>query len=191
MASKRKSQTRYLMKWVLLLTIAWPLSLLVAIILSHLILNLFYQKETNLIVGLCIGACIGLVQWILLKKFRNPGPGWLIWSALGIGIPYGIIVLMEEAGMHAPIILHVDWLFSFCLFGFCGAIIGFFQARSISDERKAVLFFSLLSGIAWATSMALNSFFASGLLIAIITLPLPISLYPWESDRGIAEKIKP
>jgi hypothetical protein len=74
---KLDPKVRSIIRWLASNTIAWPLELLVAIILSHLIVNIFHPEETNLIVSLCLGLGIGFAQWQVLKTLMRINILWL------------------------------------------------------------------------------------------------------------------
>ena len=74
---KLDPKVRSIIRWLASNTIAWPLGLLVAIILSHLIVNIFHPEETNLIDGLCLGLGIGFAQWQVLKTLMRINILWL------------------------------------------------------------------------------------------------------------------
>ena len=60
--------------WVLANGIGFPVGFILAIILSYAVANIFYPKETNLIVGLCVGGVVHalITGFALLKLFEFP-----------------------------------------------------------------------------------------------------------------------
>lgn len=66
--------------WIVATTIGWIVGMIGAIALSYLVVNIFYPRTTNLIVGVCMGAGFaaggvvlgvvsgGSLMWLL----RNP-----------------------------------------------------------------------------------------------------------------------
>ncbi|MGD8698203.1 MAG: hypothetical protein PVJ43_02865 [Gemmatimonadales bacterium] len=75
--------------------IGWVVGMLAAIILSYVVLNsLVYAKETNLIVGLCLGAAVALSQKIVVRRRLDLAISRLWGAVIGIGIPFVAVVLL-------------------------------------------------------------------------------------------------
>ena len=56
---------RFWGRWVLATTIGWSAGIIIAFIVAHLIAPIAYiaiPNETNLVVGLCLGAVVGYMQ---------------------------------------------------------------------------------------------------------------------------------
>lgn len=83
-------------KWFLYTLVSWYLSIIVSIVLSYAIVNKFHPEETNMLLGFGADLCIGLVQWLLLRKSHSVSFYWLLAHAFGIGIPFEIGVLGME-----------------------------------------------------------------------------------------------
>jgi len=78
---------KFLLNWILANGIGWLVGIISAIILSYLVVNAFYQKETNLILGLCIGASTGYAQWFVLKRKFKISSLWVLVCTICMGIP--------------------------------------------------------------------------------------------------------
>lgn len=157
--------------WLVGNTIAWPLGLLLAIILSHLIVNIFHPEETNLTVGLCLGISIGFAQWMVLKKLAKVSLWWIVVPGIGIGFPYAWVTFYLESGNSLPLLFTIENAFMAIMLFICGAIVGLIQTHFKSLKISKSYIWILLSGIAWSISITLNSFLYSGLLIGLVTLP--------------------
>jgi len=156
--------------WLIANTIAWPLGLLLAIILSYLIVNFFHPEETNLIVGLGVGIAIGFAQWQVLKKLISSGVLWIVVTGIGIGFPYAWVIVHIESGKNLPLLFNTEGVFMAILFFVCGAFVGLIQSQLILIKMTKSYIWILLSGIAWSISITLNSFLFSGLVIGLVTL---------------------
>lgn len=167
---KLDQKMKLIIQWLVANTIAWILGLLLAIILSHLIVNIFHPEETNLIVGLCLGFSLGFAQWQILKKLMKMSILWFIVPAIGIGLPYGWIIMQVEAGNDLPLILNTEGAFLAILFFISGALIGFIQSRLKPMNLGKSYIWILLSGLAWSISLTVNSFLFSGLIFGLVTL---------------------
>lgn len=167
---KNNPNLKLIMTWIVAHTIAWPLGVLLAIILSHLIVNIFHPEETNLIIGFSVGITIGFAQWKVLKKLMKMNMLWIVVPGLGIGFPYGWVTMHVESGKHLPLLLNTEWIFMAILFFICGAFVGLIQTQLKSINITKPYIWILLSGIAWSISITLNSFLFSGLVIGLVTL---------------------
>jgi len=141
-------QKGFLWKWVLFTLIAFPVGAVISIITAYLV-NIIYPRETNLVVGLCLGAAVGYAQWL---SFRNNIPvssKWGLFSAIGMGIPFILIVILEELGIHGPDILksaYVSWLITGITGGF---LAGFLQWRLLKPHFKKAYWWLIASPAAW------------------------------------------
>lgn len=64
-----KNRKQLFGRLVLATGIAWPVGIILAIVLYFAVVNQFYPKEANLIVGLCLGTGVGYSQWLIMKKY--------------------------------------------------------------------------------------------------------------------------
>jgi hypothetical protein len=166
---------QFLGKWILAISIAWPAGAILAIILSYAIVNLFYPKETNLIVGLCIGGAVGFAQWLVFKKSFRVGIWWIISSALGVGLTSVAMVLLEETETINPgsaVNEYISWFIAACVGGFLN---GIFQLPSLRKISKHSVWWVAVSTFGWGFAMLSHSiaegvgFIFGGVLLACIT----------------------
>ena len=167
---------KLMIRWIAANFIAWPLGILLAIILSYLVVNIFHPEETNMIIGFSVGISIGFAQWMLIKTFIKSNFLWFVVPSIGIGLPYGWIIMQVEAGNNLPIFLNTEGVFMAVIFFICGAIVGLIQSQLISINRSKSYLWILLSGLAWSISITLNSFLFSGLIIGLVTSPFILIL---------------
>ncbi len=167
---KNHPNLKLIITWLVANTIAWPLGVLLAIILSYTIVNIFHPEETNLIIGFSVGITIGFAQWKVLKKLMKMNMLWIVVPGIGIGFPYAWVTMRVESGNHLPLLLNTEWVFMAILFFICGAFVGLIQSQLKSINMAKSYIWILLSGIAWSISITLNSFLFSGLVIGLVTL---------------------
>jgi len=167
---KNKPNSKLIIEWLVANAIAWPLGILLAIILSYAIVNIFHPEETNLIIGFSVGITIAFAQWQVLKKLMKISVLWIFVPGICIGIPYAWITLIHESGNNLPQLLDSEWFFRATLFFICGALVGIIQSllKSINIGRSYI--WILLSAIGWSISITINSFLFSGLIIGLLTL---------------------
>jgi hypothetical protein len=167
---KNKPNLKLIIIWLVANAIAWPLGILLAIILSYAIVNIFHPEETNLIIGFSTAITIGFAQWKVLKKLMTISMLWIVAPGIGIGFPYAWVTINVESGNNLPLLLNTEWVFMALLFFICGAFVGLIQSRLKSINTGKSYIWILLSGIAWSISITLNSFLFSGLIIGLATL---------------------
>lgn len=167
---KNKPNLNLIIIWLVANTIAWPLGILLAIILSYAIVNIFHPEETNLIIGFSAAITIGFAQWKVLKKLMKISMLYIVAPGIGIGFPYAWVTINIESGNNLPLLLNTEWVFMAILFFICGAFVGLIQSRLKSINTGKSYIWILLSGIAWSISITLNSFLFSGLFIGLVTL---------------------
>jgi hypothetical protein len=115
-------------KWFFATAIGWIVGVILAIILSHLVVNLFYKENTNMIVGLCIAFTVGLGQMIAARGALPFSWRWIWGSTLGIGIPLLVATLIVERVADGGF----EWGF-FALGVIGAAVSGIIQAGVLKD----------------------------------------------------------
>ena len=161
-----KFKKDFFLNWMIAVGFSWPISLLLAIILSYLIINPFYPKETNLIVGLCLGGTTGFAQWILLKKYFKISIWWIFASAIGIGVPVALVVISEEMGIVLPEPLNnenVSIILSSCI---GGLLTGLLQMPILKSVTKYAVWWIPISTFCWGIAM-FPGIFIEGFILVI------------------------
>lgn len=130
-------------RWLVATIIGWVVGMIAAIILSYLVVNLVYPKETNLIVGLCLGAAVGLSQKIAVRRWMTLGHSWVWGAMVGIGIPFVVVVLLEELWPGTG----DSWWLLLIIAG--GAICGFLQLPALRPHTAGVYWWVLASVVSW------------------------------------------
>lgn len=161
---------KLIIAWLVANAIAWPLGILLAIILSHIIVNIFHPEETNLVIGFSVGITTGFAQWKILKKLMKISLLWIVVPGIFIGLPYAWAIINIESGNNLPLVLNTTWVFMAVLFFVCGGFAGLIQSRFKSFNMGKSYIWILLSGVAWSIAITLNSFLFSGLFMGLISL---------------------
>jgi len=84
-------------RWFLGTLIGWFVGVLLAIGLSYAVVGLFFAEETNLIVGLVLGAVVGLAQLVAVRGVLPLTSRWVWGAAAGLGIPFVVGLLQAPA----------------------------------------------------------------------------------------------
>ncbi len=111
------------------------------------------------ILGACLGAMVGLVQWRILRRRISGTGSWVVASAAGMGLAggagYGIAVLLfgysedlEDLGSFAGVL---GWA---VVVAVGGALVGGLQSRALRGRVARAGRWVLGSSVGWGLSMA-------------------------------------
>ncbi|MFA6598142.1 MAG: hypothetical protein WCS69_10495 [Ignavibacteriaceae bacterium] len=161
-----KTEKQFLGRLVLATGIAWPVGIILAIVLSYAVVNQFYPKETNLIVGLCLGALVGYSQWFVLKKYFKISTWWIWASTIGIGLPFVAEVNYLEFSGSENSLIKSEFLGQIIVLSIGGLLTGLFQLKIIKALSKRSIRWIIISTLAWGISWA--GFFLGGVILGLI-----------------------
>ena len=153
---------RFWGRWVLVTTIGWTVGNILAFIVAHLvapIVSIAIPHETNLVVGVCLGAVVGYAQRRYAPNRITASGRWILSTAIGMGIPFVVVTIAHEIWSGIPLgvvlILAVGGLFT-----------GLLQLRNVRRHSGGSGWWLLASiagwGLGWVT---MNLGFAVGLLL--------------------------
>ena len=162
-----QDEKRFLGRWVLASSIGWPVGIIVAIVLSYAVVNIFYPKETNLIVGLCLGAVVGLSQWLVIKRYFKVGTWWIFACSIGIGIPYITIVLLNEWSGSEFGIFGNEIIDQAILLFIGGLITGLLQVNIFKSLSKKSTWWIIISAFGWGIGWF--GLIIGGVILGLIT----------------------
>ncbi len=153
-------------RWVIWTSVAWVVGMLAAIFLSYLVVNLFYPKETNLIVGICMGAAVGLAQMQAARPWVVLGWGWVWGAVVAMGLPFVLFVIFEEMGIDTGIGSGM-WLMG-ALVTVGGVTGAFLQAQSLRATTTRWAWWIPGAMIAWGVAWPVDGLigFPAGALAA-------------------------
>jgi hypothetical protein len=144
-----QAEKKFMGQWILANGIAWPVGLLAAIILSFGIVNRFYPKETNLIVGLCLGAAVSFSQWIIFRKYIIMGVWWILAASIGIGLPYILEVILSETTGNTLSITGTEIIDQAVLLLVGGLLTGLLQYKMFKTLHSKFRWWIVISALAW------------------------------------------
>lgn len=139
-------------RWVVATVIGWVVGMFGAIILSNLVVNLVYHKETNLIVGLCAGAGVALSQKIAMRRQITLSQAWVWGATIGIGIPDVVAVILNELSPGTG----NAWLTPLLIAG--GAICGLLQIPALRAHASKVYWWVLATTVSWSLAWFISHF---------------------------------
>ncbi len=165
-------------RWLLGTTVGWVGGIIGAIVLSELLLSLVYQpEESNLIVGICIGAAIGSSQIVAVRRWIALPRGWVWGLMVGVGIPFVVAdVPSDKLGLGLSGIPE-NWMLG--LVAAAGGLIsGIWQARILRSYTSKANWWILASivfwGLAWLNILTIVPVLGAvggGLLIWLLRSP--------------------
>lgn len=153
----RRMNAAFLRHWVLATSLGWILGFIAAFAAAYLV-NLFAANESNLLVGLCIGAMIGAAQQRVLRQYKPVSAWWILASAIGLGGPFILLEILENIGLQGTVPL--DHQFLVRTFGW-GALGGLFsallQSRCLKQYYKTPAWWLAINSVAWGMCWMLCS----------------------------------
>jgi len=163
-----KEEKKFLGKLVLSVGIAWPLGFISSIILSYSIINLFYPKDTNLIVGICLGAVVAFSQWLILRKYFRINVWWIFAATIGMGIPFIVEFILFEFGGNEFNFWGIE-IFGPAIVLFLGGILtGLLQFNILKPHTIRHAWWILISALAWGIGW-FGFMWGGGIIIGLIT----------------------
>lgn len=143
-------------RWVAATAIGWVVGLIGAIILSYLVVNVVYPKETSLIVGVCLGAAVGYSQKLAVRCWLVLTSTW-VWGALiGVGIPFVVAEALDVLWPGASE-LPEGRLPGRLLIAVAGGVIaGLLQMRELRQHTDKAGWWVPASVVAWSLARLAN-----------------------------------
>lgn len=152
--------------WLLATVIGWVVGIIVAIILSYTIVNLFHPEETNLIVGLCVGAGVGSAQVIAVRRVLSLTWGWVLGAIVGMGVPYTVAVLLTEDWLGAIQVSEI-WLIPIVVVA--GVLAGVIQVTALTRHTLRARWWIWASVVAWGVTWFISfTLRKPGLLVGVL-----------------------
>ena len=133
-------------RWLLATIIGWIVGVVGAIVLSYAVVNLFHPEETNLIVGLCVGAGVGSAQVIAVRRVLSLKWGWVLGVIVGMGVPYTFAVLLNEGWLGA---IQVSEMWLVFIGIIAGAMAGVIQMTALTRHTLSARWWIWASMVAW------------------------------------------
>lgn len=161
-----KLERKFIGNWILANGIGWLVGAIGAFVLSAFVVNIFYDKETNLIVGLCIGASMGYAQWLVLKRSFKISSLWGLVFTICLGIPFIVSEIFSESGINAPSFPGDHIILSRPIIGLiAGSVIGILQIKFLKPYFKSASRWVLVSSIGW------------GICGLVLSAPMPMATF--------------
>ena len=150
------------LKWTLISVVGFACSFIAAFALgtlAGLVATLWGIVGLNFGVGLAaakggvaVGAVVGFVQWLLVRRHLARSGWWILASAIGSGIAFAVAVGVA-GGANGP----VAWLLGGVVGGLLGGtVVGLLQWRVLCEQFAQASQWVWIAGsaVAWALGMA-------------------------------------
>ena len=171
-------ETHFLRKWIIATGIAWPVGMIVSIIVAYIV-NIIYPKETNLVVGLVTGAIVGYSQWFVLKRQHKASSFWGLACSIGMGLPFIVVVILAEAGVDFSDLPGGEFLGRIGIGVIGGLLSGLLQVRVLRKYYVKARWWVLVSAAGWglcwlassigASWVTLIGFLLGGFILGLVT----------------------
>lgn len=153
-ATARSSVWWFLGRWSAATIAGFIVGMFGAIVLSYMVVNLFYPKETNLIVGLCVGAAVGAGQIVAARPWFRLAKSWIWGAALIMGPPFVAHVVFGELGWSPDT---PATRVSMAAVAVAGALAGsWIQALALRQHSAHPWWWIAASPLAWGGAYALS-----------------------------------
>lgn len=144
-----------LKKWTLSTFLGWLLSVVFILILSGIFDGLGIEGY-QFYLGISVGLGVGLTQWLRLRKYSSIGIKWVLYTALGAGLPFLIFDLLKLYG-------HVNFGERYLLYSVsvAGISVGIMQYQLLKTYSPKAINWIPLSLVGWIcaalTVLGINS----------------------------------
>ena len=127
--------------WFVATFIGWIVGVIGGFFLTYAVVIPLYHKETNLILGLCVGGAVSLSQKIAVRRRMPLTQSWVWGAMIGLGIPFMIGVFWPAA--LAPLMV------------VGAALCGYLQLPALRPHVSRVYWWVLASTILWCMAFAI------------------------------------
>lgn len=195
---------KFLGQWILATSIGWLIGSFVGFALASIIIEdvigsgVLGEILGYFMFGAGLGAGVGYSQWHIIHKYFKISAWWIWASAIGIGLPFVIdVLLVELVGVEYE--LKNDILDQLITGVICGLLIGLLQINVVKSLSKKGIWWIVISPLAWGISWlsreiadVVGFFIIGGVVLGAITgiAILWLLQFPVQGDIDKAEPSK-
>jgi hypothetical protein len=167
----QSSSIKFLLFWTLCTALGCIIGMILAIVLSHALINPFHPEQTNVLVGACLGACVGFLQKLSIRERFALSWRWVWGAAAGFGLPFVLAFIIDKIDPEL-ISFAADAEATFIWIALLGGILaGWLQKKDLQKGHKSAQWWILFSAAGWGISWLLNVLFPPfGYLIGVILM---------------------
>jgi hypothetical protein len=153
-------------RWVLGTALGAVVGVIAAIVLSYLVVNLFYPRETNLIVSGCLGTGIAWLQRVAVRPRATLATRWIFGGAVVMAPPSILAVVADEWALDVTAGTVQLVFFAIVLTG--GLVGALLQASALQPHTRRANWWVGASAASW--TLAANVSSSAGVLGAGVVL---------------------
>jgi hypothetical protein len=147
-----------------LLAIEWMVATTLAVVLAHLaveivgaaLLGYFLLFFLPFIGGVVGGLPVGVLQWIVLRRYAGDSRSWIVFTLLGFVGAWTVAVILAAA-LFVPR-SGLDHFRTFLSFAIPTPIIGLSQSRVLRRWSRHTRFWAIASTVGWGGFVAVEFF---------------------------------
>ncbi len=156
--SSHKLDRAFLLHWIVGTSVAWILGLTAAFIVAHFVASVFRTRESNLVVGLCLGAAVGFAQRLALKKRLPVNGWWVLAGSVGLGIPFMLLEALDASGVPGIEALENQLLSRTLIWGVLGGLLSAtLQLHFLRPFLRAPVLWFVVNSVGWGLCWLLCS----------------------------------
>lgn len=121
--------------WFVATFIGWIVGVIGGFFLTYAVVIPVYHKETNMILGLCVGGAVSLSQMIAVRRRMPLTQSWLWGAMIGLGLPFVVGAFWPVA--QAPLVV------------VGAALCGYLQVPALRPHVSGAYWWVLASTILW------------------------------------------
>jgi len=150
---------RFGILWMLLTTIGWHIGWIIGFVLGNFLLG-------NIMLGTGIGAGVGFMQWLALRRFVHRSGWWVLANIAGLTVCLSLYAIVHTVtGIPFDLGLPLGILGWALAFAVGGTMTGVLQQRILRRHVGRSIWWVLASTLGWALSI----FVMGGLLVGPVT----------------------
>jgi hypothetical protein len=156
--------------WSVATALGWVIGIIAAILLSELLVQPFLKRETNLIVGLCVGGCTAALQVRAVRRWLRLGRAWVWGGMVMMGPPFIASVIFAELALDgsAPGVRAALWAAT----GIGGLAGGMLQVEALRRHTERAFWWLGGLAVAWGLTIALSGvldFVVGGVVLGMVS----------------------
>ncbi len=164
----RRMDASFLQRWTLATFSGWILGFVATLLVAKLV-NSLYPHVSKLVVGVCIGAAVGVAQFHVFSLYRPVSRWWVFASSIGLGLPFIVLGVLDAIGLQSVEASGAQYLARTLLLGAPGGLLSaLLQLRCLRQHFKSPAWWLAINSAGWGMCWLLFSLTAPFALIGAV-----------------------